>query len=854
MKFLRTTAVLLGCAAATAVGAWDLRAWLDQKLFSPIKISGSKTLGFHMHDVGGDRSTFDQQNYFGDGDKAVTDRTDLYIRGEKVLGFIDFETRMTNNKFGNPYDRRLTFVYGSKLFDAKLGDLSSASLHNTNPLTSFSKTMNGATGTLKIGKGYELKLIGSQTRANARTISFPGNNSAGPYYLTGGNIVDGSLRVRVDDVEMKLGADYTVDYQTGLLNFRPGLIIPPTSTIIATYESYGFNDQTGKIMGGSLMLPFFKGLSAEVSAIQQTTNSGSGLGTRTERFYGYGPPATPYDLQFEPLIDDAHPILVTIDGVPQQLGINYYFDLNLPFRFYFRFYVDSKQIVQVVYTPKPSSNLAANGDKSVYGVAVRWQPLKGLTIQHNIGTSRLDSPTGPVSGSARTTQLTFNRGGLSFKAGFNDIPDTFTTISSTGFRRNEKGQTYDLSYDFGKGLRMRASTSHSKVALGAFGSSGTQSGSTDVATETFGVDYVVGKGTISLNHSKHDSSGVDSGSGNSVDTLRYSTKFGRFTPAIEISNTVSSYFSQSANTRDKTKTSSVRLSSGWEVSSWMTFTTAVSQNMIQGVNGDSNGRDISVDLSAHPNDKLNFRVGFNDSNSGYYNYSGYGNGYGDGYGNGGFSGGGDGYGVGGYGVQQRGYTASAHYAPWSSFSFDINYSKQVANGDNLTNSDVQSIGLGFGYTPSTWLRVNSQVQKQSVNFTSGSGSSNTTLLNLGVSAGPIHRFTVTLDYQRMLTGSNYTSDQTGFNSYNQNLNSYYLRLAYDLGPRQRTFFDARSGNTVGYSASDETSWSVGYEYDIMKFVSLVGAYRVRNLNNLDTNNSAYGYSSRSFDVDLSFHF
>lgn len=831
-------------------------SWLKKNFFDPIDFSGSKNVGFHSHSVSGDQAAFAQQNYFGDGDQAITDRTDLLINGNKVFGVLNFETRITNNRFGNPYDRRMTLVYDSKFFDTRIGDIT-GSLHNTNPLAGFSKTMSGAMGTFKFGRGFELKLVGSDTKATARTIAINGNNSTGPYYLPGGNIVDGTLHVRVNDVDKALGANYTVDYQTGILNFVDGTVVPPTSTIQATYESYGFNDQNGTVYGASLLLPLAGSLSMELTGIEQKQKGGSGLSTRTEKFYGYGPPATPYDLQFEPLIDPAHPFVLTVDNVPQAMDIDYYFDAYLPFRFYFKRFVPATSIVQAIYTPKPSPGSQTNGNKRIYGVSLRWAPVKGLSFQQNFASSTLDATGGVVKGTAKSTQVSYKFGRLNLRIGLTDIPSTYTNVSSTGFNRNENGQTYDVGYDFGRNFAVKAGRTHSTIASPTYNQDGSvTANNADTQTDNLTLAYAPKAGwSLNLSHVKTSFDSPTGTTSNTADSLRYAKKFGRINTSLEFSRfQIHQATFVNGGTTDDSMINSARLTTSWEANRWLTFGSGISQNSISGSQGSSSGRDISLDVTVHPSDSMQAKLSFNDSNSGYYNYSGFGSGYGYGLGSGGFSGGSGTYQGQGYGVKQRGYNLNVHYLPWAPLALDLTYSRQFASGENLSNSDLSTVSLGFGYQASGLLRLSGTVSKQNVAFVSSSGSSDTTILGFAVNAGPWRRLSLTFDFQRMLTGSQYTGSDNGFSNYSQNLNTIAGRLTYAISGRQRAFVDGRTGATLGYLASDDSNYGVGYEYDISKFITLVGSYRIRNLVNHDATNSAYSYSSRSFDLDFSIHF
>jgi hypothetical protein len=313
-----------------------LRSWetLQEEFRRTVTISGHKRIGFHLHDIEGDFAAFRDQNYFGQGGQRVTDNTELTVRVNKFLGFLSFDWRWSNSRFRNPYDARITYTYESPNFTLEVGDIT-ASLGGANPLVGFNRTLKGATATANWGK-TRLRYITSETKAAARTITISGNDSPGPYYLQGSQIVDGSERVQVDGVEKRRGDDYTIDYFGGILRFRDGMIIPRTSTIVVTYETYAFNSAPSRLQGFRMESNLGGGFNFGFTMLSQEVDCArTALRRRTEQFYGFGAPSTPYDLQFPPLRDAANPVIITVAGAPQIEGVDYYFDELLPYRFYF---------------------------------------------------------------------------------------------------------------------------------------------------------------------------------------------------------------------------------------------------------------------------------------------------------------------------------------------------------------------------------------------------------------------------------------------------------------------------------------------------------------------------------------
>jgi hypothetical protein len=370
-------------AILRALRSWDT---LEEEFRRTISISGRKTVGYHLHAIEGDFAAFRDQNYFGQGGRRVTDNTELTIRVNKFLGFLSFDWRWTNSRFRNPYDARITYTYESPNLMLELGDIT-ASLGGANPLVGFNRTLKGASATATWGRN-RFRYITSETKAAARTITISGNDSPGPYYLQGSQIVDGSERVQVDGVEKRRGDDYTIDYFGGILRFRDGMIIPRTSTIVVTYETYAFNSAPSRLQGFRLESNLGGGFNLGFTMLSQESTARTALRRRTEQFFGFGAPTTPYDLQFPPLRDAANPVIITVGGVPQVEGVDYYFDERLPYRFYFTRFMPQTPIIQVEYTPRPDPSSTLGGDREVMGVDLTLPLGRVGSIVWNAAQSR----------------------------------------------------------------------------------------------------------------------------------------------------------------------------------------------------------------------------------------------------------------------------------------------------------------------------------------------------------------------------------------------------------------------------------------------------------------------------------
>jgi hypothetical protein len=240
--------------------------------------------------------------------------------------------------------------------------------------------------------------------------------------------------------------DYVINYEIGSITFV-NRIIPPTSTILVSYESLNFNSSAGTVQGAGVSLDLSKFGRVGLTMIEQKSRSGGGLSSRVEQFEGFGAAGTPYFLEFEPLSTAQYPTIIRVNGVLQINGVDYYFDANNKSIFYFRRFIPSSNIVEVSYFPRPTS--VANGDRRVTGFDYRLPFGKGSYLQYSQAIGELRSDVTPTKGTAKGLSAVYKAGPLELKAGWRDVPNTFVGIESRGFNRNEKA--IDFSAEFAKG-------------------------------------------------------------------------------------------------------------------------------------------------------------------------------------------------------------------------------------------------------------------------------------------------------------------------------------------------------------------------------------------------------------------
>lgn len=494
---------------------------MGKLLNSDVRITGTKRIGFHLENISGNSETYRNETYYGRrGFGGMYDQTDLTISG-KLGGIINFETRLSNSLYGNPNDNRLSLNYSGKNFTIDAGDINAGIRGNS--LLDFNRTLKGIQLSATVMRGLKLTTLMSETKAQTRTITIPGGNGPGPYYVYAGQIVDGSVKVRVNDREMTVIKDYTLDIYTGELRFTPGTIIGELDTIAVTFETYGYNQTPGTLMGYRADIDLLKGAKIGLAYITQTNKAGQGgLTSKTDQFYGYENPATPYTLEFPvevTLIRDdkgqiigatpVRPMTVTVGGLPQVYGQDYVVDPLVPNRVYFRQAIPSTTIVRITYFPATTNDTP--GNRSVWGIDATVPLGKTGNIVAEMSTSRLDLSGRSVSGGAWQLRgdMNFLNNRLKWNWNLRNIGANFTAIESPGFRRNERGLTFGLDYQASPTLKLTANIDRSKrpsydysIFGGSFSTGFAQTvGQDDCKQTSFGAIWQLGKtGKLAFTH------------------------------------------------------------------------------------------------------------------------------------------------------------------------------------------------------------------------------------------------------------------------------------------------------------------------------------------------------------------
>lgn len=857
-----------------------LRDWesLQQEIQRTVTISGRKSVGFHLHQVEGDTTAFRDQNYFGQGGQRITDNTEMTIRVNKFLGFLSFDWRWTNSRFRNPYDSRVTYTYESPNFTLEWGDIT-ASLGSSNPLVGFNRTLKGATAQAQWGNS-RMRYIRSETRAAARTITIQGNDSPGPYYLQGSQIVDGSERVQVDGVEKRRGEDYTIDYFGGILRFRDGTIIPRTSTIVVTYETYAFNSAPSLLEGWRYETNLGRGVNFGLTMLSQKSTVRTAIRRRQEQFYGFGAPSVPYDLQFPPLRDANNPVIITVAGAPQVEGVDYYFDEVLPYRFYFTRFMPQTLIIQVEYTPRPDPSSTLEGNREVMGVDLSLPLGRVGTIIWNTARSTAQAQGSNLEATAHTATGKFELGRLSLIATYRDIPAEFIGIESVGFRRNERGYQTDLNYRFSPTSNFQASLSQSRVAsLNPLNSTFAAS-FTDANIQSYTYTYTPQNGfQLTLNRNTNSTRTGNSRTAQTRNAISLARTWKNLNFSMGYDQSDSDAFSSlGGGTRLNYRIHSWRTQLEWVVNSQLTLRSAAAKSDIAQASGTNRAQtrslDYSVDVSWRPLANLSINYRWRDSDSGSLDLNDTllrtrqlgnpfppttnfpTNPWGVGFDGNGFSSGApmfSGYTY--YGVRGKGQDLTIQWTPLNTLSIDVQWSQNRSLGDFQTNSAQETLAVSASYMPLEWLALSASWSKQQVQFLTATGNSSNEFLTLGADIGPVRRWTVNLNFYLMKTRSVFGEGfQGGQGNFAQEPVGFSARVTYDLGSKQNLFAEFQRTNLRGYLPSRDTLFNIGYEYRITRNWAFVLSYRFREQLNLDPQYSQYSYRARSLDASMNWMF
>lgn len=811
--------------------------WVKEKIFDRVKISGSREIGLHFEHISGDQAAYSNTNYGGSGGQRVTDMGYLRIEGRKVANIFNLDLAFQDSRFRDPQDQRMTLGYDEGNWSFGLGDVQ-GSLLNTNRFTSFSRQLRGFTAGYKAGP-LRVKTLRTEARGEPRSVSMQGNNTRGPYYLQSSQILRGSERVSVDGVEQRFGEDYTIDYTLGAIIFENpsgtnSRIIPPSSTIVATYESLSYSGSTGVIEGAGLSYDIKGGGRVGITGLRQTTGGTNRGSSRLESFQGFGPSTTPYTLDFTP--NTAAPITVRIDGVLQILNVDYRFDSANPSVFYINRFVPQTSVVDVVYTP--ATTTSSGGDRSVWSLdyATKLGSRTTLAVAQAFGA--LTNTDTPKSGQARSAEMIYDFGKGHVSGSTRAVDDDFVTVQSAGFNRNEKASSLAVDYSPNPGRRWQASLDNSAIA--SINSTGVvRSRFTRTALSHQVTPKVEGNMPLNLTFERTNNQvGV---SETTLDTASLSTSLrrGRWDTNFSLANSQSS-----GDTKGTVQTLSAQ--GRYHATDKLNLSFGAQQSRVKSDSGSGVGKEYRLGVDYRPSDKYRAGLTFSDSDSGgVSNLGSLTGGYGYGYSGSGFSSG---------TTSQTNYSAATgrrlqldlEARPSDASVMGASLFTIRSEGSVTSNSTTSGANAYASWEASDAFRVLANASYSRTNLLGSPTEPVATTLGLNVDGALGARWSYSTRVNTLFSSGN--------GDFDQNSLAYSASLSYRLAQRQSLGFSYQGNRVTGYLPQDDNDWSVNYRYQLWQSLALGLVYRNHSVVNRDPSVSSGAYSASGLHLELSFNF
>jgi|GEM_PF-5462988 len=498
-------------------------------------ITGYDTLTFRVNSVSGGsagQQAFTYSNY--ERQRQIENNAGLNITGY-LFPRVILNATINSSRY-TPDRSRYNLEYRGNGLNIMAGDINVAM--SGNEFAPFNKSLRGMKVEALAG-AVKLSTLLSQERAQVATDVFPGTNSPGPYSLRFSPIIDGTEQVRVDGQRKKLGVDYTIDYNTGMLWFQQTMIIPATSTIEVSYEYAAYGSNPGILAGIRGELPLWTNGRVGLTYLTQMSDIGSGTedgAYRTDLFIGDNTPMV-LTLRYRPV---KRIVKITLDGVPQVENVDY--EVQSLDSGIIRF----RKIVPA--PPGPIADAAPNlvVDYEIVTTSTPQEMRGDRTIVGLDGTFNLNerssltlhfarSGGAPArSGNALSIRGVTELGRVSLNLGYRDIGKQFAAIESVGFQQKERALEGNIEYRATDHLRFSGRyVNSSRPSTGYY--YGTPSGDTDgsdpedillratQASVGLTMDYPK-LPSLSLQHQRYRTAGgsLDSSSAMTNMNLRYS--------------------------------------------------------------------------------------------------------------------------------------------------------------------------------------------------------------------------------------------------------------------------------------------------------------------------------------------
>jgi len=819
--------------------------WFNDQIANRITIQGERRIAYHQRTVSGDLQAYNDVEYGGQGLSTVTDFGNVHVTGAKVLGFLNFELNIQDSRFQDPQANRLSADIEKGPWTLNFGDIH-GSLSNSNRFARFDKSLSGGQIGFK-GKNFQVKALYSDVRGQPRTVSVQGNNSAGPYYLQSSQIVRGSEQVLVDGVLQVFGEDYTMDYDLGSILFVnkltfEGRIIPPTSTIVATYEVLGFNGSRGTLEGISTNIDLKKSGRIGMTVMRQKQGGKFRDDLLTQRFLPPMAAGTPLFLDFAPA--DPLALKLYIGSTLQVLGDTYEFNEFNTATIILKIDVIDK-IVTIIYKPKPVNTV--QGDRDIVGLDYSLPLGDRGQLAYYQAVGRLTNAVEPKSGTARGFQLEYKTGKTEFTGSFRDVPDGFVGIETATFNRNERATQVGIHVTPSDRFQYGIDHQNARIQTTGLDNAPVSSRFSDLSAYidvkpkgTRGLPWKLTQERIASNGPNGEAT-VDSTS------LGTSGQKGRADWKLDLMNQFANGYSVIDTVRAKRnlniQTLAYRLNYRAARSLDFNVNTSLSRVATTGVS--SMGRDLLFGASYRPNEKFAIRAEVADSDAGQLATLGFISGSGFGYGGNGFSGGADESNF-NESTNARNANLSMSWAANDKLSFTGNLNYYRTSGGVSSNVETKGVGFGANWNLNNSTDIDLLFDSSTTSFLDSPLVSSASTINFYVNGNPKGRFSYRGGINVLLTSGN--------SQFRQDSVGYEMSLNYLLAKRHSVNFSMDNGRLTGYLPQETRNMALTYQYQIWRTLALNIGYRIIDVVNRDKSIVSGEYSSRGFDIELQFNF
>ncbi len=408
-----------------------------------VQVTGHSTFTMEESNVSNNSlagQSYNSQTYLGRGSNGFYNDTNMDINAT-FFHALTYHTHISNDLYGTPGQNRFELDYSTKNLKVNAGDIN-ASLQG-NSLIAFSRYLSGIKLSDLWNRHFSTTLLVSQTAATPHTMVIPGNNTAGPYYLFAGQIVDGSVQVRVDNQPINPQA-YTMDTMTGQLTFNNNKVILSSSTIAVTYETTGYDQSQGSIYGFRADYAFNHGTHAGFTYLTQQTQGSTAPQVRLQQFYGNQSPLSPYVLDYP--VDTTRPVSVKVAGVPVPQGVGFTIDAQYPNEIRLVQGVPATETVTISYYPAQTN--VTPGNRNVVGLDTTFDLGSTGRVTMESAFSGLSLSGKSVNGQALQLSASLNPARhLTTNITLKDIGPSFAAIESPGFNQNEKSVSLSSTYN-----------------------------------------------------------------------------------------------------------------------------------------------------------------------------------------------------------------------------------------------------------------------------------------------------------------------------------------------------------------------------------------------------------------------